>query len=125
MRSLFTFTASKIVLAQLEGSGRGGLASYDATLYTALADALASFTDATSPTSPPPPPGLTRADAWLATLARTHRGAALRVMEVRAEYAARDFEWESAAKLSGLGLREANIKIMKALATDSLSVGDG
>ena len=34
LRNLCTFTAAKIVLSQLEGSGRGGLASYDTKVST-------------------------------------------------------------------------------------------
>lgn len=77
LRSLFTFAAAKIVLAQLEGSGRGGLRAYDGEAYAALSSALEAWS---SPAPAPPGPGLTRADAWLAALARVHLPAALRVM---------------------------------------------
>ena len=33
LRNLCTFTAAKIVLSQLEGSGRGSLASYDTKVF--------------------------------------------------------------------------------------------
>lgn len=46
LRTLFTFVAAKIVLAQLEGSGRGGLAAYDKKAYDDLEAALATFNDA-------------------------------------------------------------------------------
>jgi hypothetical protein len=123
LRSLFTFAAAKIVLAQLEGSGRGGLASYDRGVTAALTAALETYSAPPPPDAPAPPPGLTRADVWLTHLARTHRGAALRVMEVRAEYAASDFEFESLARLCPAGLRDANTAIMRALATDALAAG--
>jgi len=54
LRSLFTFAAAKIVLAQLEGSGRGGLAAYDKGAYDALSAALLGWP---APPPPPPPPG--------------------------------------------------------------------
>lgn len=113
------------MLAQLEGSGRGGLASYDRDLYAALDAAVAGFQAATAATAPPPPPGLTRADAWVSDLARVHRGAALRVMEVRAAYADRDFEWDAAARLAAGGLADANVAIQRRLAMDALTASGG
>lgn len=40
MRTLFTFCACKSILAQLEGSGRGSLGSFNAPLYTAIQNCL-------------------------------------------------------------------------------------
>ena len=45
LRTLFTFVSAKIILAQLEGSGRGGLAAYDKKAYDDLAAALATFNE--------------------------------------------------------------------------------
>ncbi|KAK3253966.1 hypothetical protein CYMTET_36804 [Cymbomonas tetramitiformis] len=40
MRNLFTFVAARVVLAQLEGSGRGALGAYDAESYEVLSNFL-------------------------------------------------------------------------------------
>ena len=42
-------------------------------------------------------------------------------MEVRAEYAATDFEYDSMQRLCAEGLRDANLTIMRGLATDALT----
>jgi hypothetical protein len=40
LRALFTFVACKVILAQLEGSGRGALGAYNAPAYTLLSEQL-------------------------------------------------------------------------------------
>ncbi len=110
----------RIVLSQLSGSGRGGLASYNSKQY----DALTTFLEEEP---------LRDGDAWLkgllardemlgapvqavcfgsrapcALLAVPERGrlrpAALRVMEVRQAYAAESFEWDQLQRLAiGIG----------------------
>ena len=145
LRSLFTFAAAKIVLAQLEGSGRGGLAAYDKAAYDALSAALVGWpTPPTPPArgggeggadggaspSPPPPPrppakGGVTGDAWLAGLARVHPASARRVAEVREAYCDRDFEWESARRLAVAGTADANLSLMRELLYDSLAASGG
>jgi hypothetical protein len=144
LRSLFTFSAGKIVLAQMTGSGRGDLASFDKPAHDALAAAMEAWPrplahpgssgeengprPASLPADDRPPArGGVAGDAWLAGLARVHPAVARRVMEVRAAYAARDFEWESARRLAVQGTADANVALMKELAYESLaaSVGGG
>jgi hypothetical protein len=132
LRSLFTFAAAKIVLAQLEGSGRGGLAAYDKPAYDALAAALERWSSPPSAAAAgsddrPVAKGAVAGDVWLASLARAHPAVARRVMEVRHEYAATDFEWESARRLAVQGTADANMSVMRELAYESLaaSVGGG
>ena len=154
LRTLFTFAAAKIILAQLEGSGRGGLAAYDKKGYDDLSAALATFNDggngmsgeeeqegegrelessssssrkgATTPSSSsaaPPRKGAVgsgsiggggKGDLWLARLSKRNPQMALRVMEVRAAYAAESFEWDQCRRLATEGLAESNLSILKA-----------
>ena len=161
LRTLFTFAAAKIILAQLEGSGRGGLAAYDKKGYDDLSAALARFNEPAAPpgraescggeeeedeeeeeeeeearrsrtsretstcspsssssSSAAPPKksafGGGKGDLWLAELSRKNPALALRVMEVRAAYAAEDFEWDQCRRLATEGLAEANLDILKA-----------
>jgi len=135
LRTLFTFAAAKIVLAQLEGSGRGGLAAYDRESYDALSAALACW-----PAPPPPAAGRAPAgetptrpptkggvagDAWLAGLARVHPASARRVAEVREAYCASDFEWDSTQRLAVEGTAKANLSLMRELLYDSLAASGG
>lgn len=70
MRTLMTFIAARVVLAQLEGSGRGALGSYNATAY---ADLHSFLTDVP----------LKNGDEWLGQLMTRNSMLALRIMEVR------------------------------------------
>ncbi|KAK9805283.1 hypothetical protein WJX72_010898 [[Myrmecia] bisecta] len=106
LRTLFTFIAVKIVLAQLEGSGRGSLASYNATDYQDLTTFLEEVP-------------LRDGDAWLTLLLRRNEMLALRIMEVRAAYSVEDFEWESCKKLAVNDIKNANVKMMRQYATDA------
>ena len=150
LRTLFTFAAAKIILAQLEGSGRGGLAAYDKKGYDDLSAALATFNETgggggggggeegegrgragsregggggsgePSSSSVAPPKrsagkgGGGKGDLWLAELSGRNPALALRVMEVRAAYAAEDFEWDQCRRLATEGLAAANLDILKA-----------
>lgn len=82
LQRLFTFCAAKIILAQLEGSGRGSLGSFNANQYQLLTDHLANMS-----TSDP--------EAWLRSLLAKDPALALRVMEVRRAYCSTSegFEW--------------------------------
>ena len=129
LRTLFTFAAAKIVLAQLEGSGRGGLVSYNKESYDALSSALAAWPAPPPPPSggaaPPPKKGAVAGDAWLAGLARVHPASARRVAEVREAYAASDFEWDSTQRLAVQGTAEANLRLMRELLFESLAASGG
>jgi hypothetical protein len=61
LRNLFTFIAARIVLSQLEGSGRGSLAAYDAAAYNDLLDFLQTEK-------------MVDCDEWLAQLKRKNSG---------------------------------------------------
>uniref|UniRef100_A0A383WFK0 Uncharacterized protein n=1 Tax=Tetradesmus obliquus TaxID=3088 RepID=A0A383WFK0_TETOB len=107
LQSLFTFISAKIVLAQLEGSGRGALASYNQEQYKALFSHLqeASLSDP---------------HAWLEQLMRKDKALALRLMEVRAAYSKTDFEWDQLQRLSVEALNKSNLQLMREAATASL-----
>ncbi|KAK9909294.1 hypothetical protein WJX75_000097 [Coccomyxa subellipsoidea] len=81
LRTLFTFCAAKIVMAQLEGSGRGGLGSYNADAYQDLSTFLQEQP-------------MRDGDAWLELLLKKNEMLALRVLEVRKAYCEEDFEWD-------------------------------
>ena len=158
---MFTFVSAKIILAQLEGSGRGGLAAYDKKAYDDLAAALATFNatgsggggeedgeedeerggggSGTSGAGPSPSPSSSSAapprksagaggggkgDLWLARLSRKNPALALRVMEVRAAYAAEDFEWDQCKRLATEGLAAANLDILKARLGSAWAAGE-
>ena len=55
-----------------------------------------------------------KGDLWLAELSGRNPALALRVMEVRAAYAAEDFEWDQCRRLATEGLAAANLDILKA-----------
>jgi hypothetical protein len=61
LEALLTFTAAKIVLAQLEGSGRGALGAYNSTAYAVLSTQLQDVP-------------LRNAEAWLADLMAKDKG---------------------------------------------------
>lgn len=103
-------------MAQLEGSGRGGLAAYDKKGYDDLAAALATFNDEPSGGggSGGSGSGGGKGDLWLEKLSKKNPSLALRLMEVRAAYAAENFEWENCRRLATEGLAAANLDILKA-----------
>eukprot|EP00879_Flechtneria_rotunda_P031595 GHRR01034532.1.p1 GENE.GHRR01034532.1~~GHRR01034532.1.p1 ORF type:complete len:222 (+),score=58.06 GHRR01034532.1:131-796(+) len=107
LQQLFTFIAAKIVLAQLEGSGRGSLASYNYEQYNILYKQLQD--------SP-----LTDAHSWLNQLMQKDRALALRLMVVRDAYCKEDFEWDQLQHLSHNAIKDSNIQLMRQAATASL-----
>lgn len=69
--------------------------------------------------------GSGKGDVWLARLARRNPGLALRVMEVRAAYAADDFEWDQCRRLATEGLAvSANLDILKARLGSAWAAGE-
>lgn len=108
LRNLFTFIAVKIVLAQLEGSGRGALASYNPRSYEDLVGFIADHP-------------MTDGDAWLKLLLTKNEMLAVRIMEVRATYAEEDFEWDQTQRLAVKGVKEANARLMQQHATESFT----
>lgn len=74
-------------MAQLEGSGRGALGSYNSSAYEELTSFLAEEP-------------LRDGDAWVAKLMRRNGMLALRVLEVRLAYCNEDFEYDQLEKLT-------------------------
>eukprot|EP00878_Enallax_costatus_P023118 GHUV01024579.1.p1 GENE.GHUV01024579.1~~GHUV01024579.1.p1 ORF type:complete len:252 (+),score=93.28 GHUV01024579.1:100-855(+) len=107
LEKLFTFISAKIILAQLEGSGRGALAAYNQEQYTTLFSHLQDV-----PLGDP--------DQWLEQLMRKDKALALRVMEVRAAYSKEDFEWDQLQRLSVESIKRSNLQLMRKAATASL-----
>lgn len=108
LRTLFTFIAARVVLAQLQGSGRGELAAYDQQAYRDLSQHLQQVP-------------LKDGDEWVAQLMRQNSALALRVMEVRAAYASEDFEWDNLQKLAVRDTKAANTRLMRQSAAASLA----
>uniref|UniRef100_A0A061QQA7 Chaperonin-like protein n=1 Tax=Tetraselmis sp. GSL018 TaxID=582737 RepID=A0A061QQA7_9CHLO len=100
LRTLHTFIAARIVLAQLEGSGRGSLASYNTEFYATLKEHLEDVP-------------MKNGDEWLSTLLQKNRMLGIRIAEVRAAYAETDFEWEQVRRLALSGTRDANVELMR------------
>ena len=104
-------------MAQLEGSGRGSLASYNAPGYEALRDSISDLSTMDC-------------NAWLKQLAQRDRmigafspsitrkitiqhSVALRVCEVRSAYCEHDFEWENCKRVTLSTLEEDNLTLMR------------
>lgn len=101
LRTFFTFAALKIVMAQLEGVGRGDLGSYNAQAYTTLAKFIQEN------------PLKNNCDDWLGKLMERDEMLAVRIMEVRAAYSAEDFEWDHCQRLSVESIVQSNVKLMR------------
>lgn len=111
LRALFTFVACKVILAQLEGSGRGALGSYNAAAYQVLSQQLQAGGAA----------AISRdADAWLEGLLDKDPALALRVIEVRDAYCRDNFEWDQLQRLAARDTKEANLRLMRKAAGASL-----
>ncbi len=103
LETLFTFVACKIVLAQMQGDGRGELGSYGGDKYTTLVD----FMD-TNPLH-----GRTNVSEWLSNLLKVDSQLALRIIEVRYSYARDDFEWDQLKMLAVKSLKKENIEVLR------------
>lgn len=101
LQTFFTFIAVKVILAQLEGSGRGNLASYNAKAYNDLIELLEST------------PMTGGGDEWLAKLLEKNEMLGMRVMEVRASYCQEDFEWEECKKIASREIQESNVRLLR------------
>ena len=117
LRALFTFVAARVILAQLEGSGRGALASYNAPARAAIARALEADGGAALLSRDP--------DAWLEKLLAADPAAARRVIEVRDAYASEAFEWDQLKRLALRDTRAANLRLMRKAAAASLNAAAG
>lgn len=102
LSTFFTFAAARIVLAQLEGDGRGALGSFAGAGHANLTAYMLAHPLRGDP------------DAWLAGLLVEEEMLAVRVIEVRAAYAETDFEWPQLQRLAGEGLEAANGRVMRA-----------
>lgn len=107
LETFLTFVAVKIVLAQMQGSGRGDLAAYNAQGYRNLV----AFIEETP---------LTRdnASAWLKELMERDFMVASRIIEVRVAYAKEDFEWHNLQSLCLETLEKENMNVLRQHATD-------
>ena len=101
LRTFFTFAAVKIVLSQLEGIGRGDLGAYNAEGYGTLSKFLREN------------PLRNDAEGWLTRLMQEDEMIALRICEVRAAYAGKDFEWENLKRLTVDGLSKSNVEVQR------------
>lgn len=100
LRTLFTFVAAKVILDQLEGSGRGSLASYNTESYEELHQFLVDVP-------------MKDGDAWLTALMQQNSMLAVRVMEVRDAYCESDFEWDTLKWMATREMKGANTKLMQ------------
>ncbi|GAX77107.1 hypothetical protein CEUSTIGMA_g4553.t1 [Chlamydomonas eustigma] len=94
----------RIILAQLEGSGRGSLASYNQEAYNDLVSFLQSEP-------------LKDGDEWIQKLMLKNSMLGLRVLEVRLAYSLEDFEYDQLERLAKKDMQEANIMLMRSFAT--------
>jgi hypothetical protein len=90
----------RIIMAQMEGSGRGALGAYNASGYNALLEFIEE--------NP-----MRNGDAWLQKLMLKDPLLGVRLMEVRSAYAESDFEWDNCKKVAVEGIVEANTRIMR------------
>ncbi|GMH45636.1 hypothetical protein BSKO_13593 [Bryopsis sp. KO-2023] len=109
LERLFTFCAVRGIMAQLEGSGRGALASYDAKGYSDLENAIPDLNSMDC-------------DKWIAKLMKKNKMMALRVMEVRAEYCKEDFEWDMCKSVAVKNIKTTNLKVMRESMAESYVV---
>jgi hypothetical protein len=107
LESLFTFIAAKIVLAQMQGSGRGDLGSYGGEQYTTLVEFMLNH----------PLHKYKDVKEWLALLMEKDAQLALRVIEVRYAYCTEAFEWHSLEALCAENLSKDNVTILRQHAT--------
>ena len=114
LTTLLTFAAAKIILAQVEGSGRGGLAAFNRGTYDSLAQMLEP--DALKLLQRDP-------DAWCLELMNLDQLAGVRVLETRAAYAQDGFEWEQLQSLTNEGIKKANESIMRTHASAAFQAG--
>lgn len=108
LRNLFTFIAARVILAQLEGSGRGGLGSYDVDACTLLTDCLQNVP-------------LKDGDEWVDHLLKRNSILAYRLMEVRDAYCNEEFEWDTLKRLAAKDTKEANLRLLRNFAAKSLT----
>ncbi len=102
---LFTFCACKIVLAQLQGDGRGDLGSYGGGQYQTLREFMSEN---------PLGGGIDSRD-WIQRLLQTDRALGLRIIETRYAYASRDFEWDQMQRVALEGMDAGNIETLRGL----------
>lgn len=107
--ALFTAIAARIVLAQLSGSGRGELGSYNAEAFATLEGLMRERR------VPPDDP-----DSWLAELMARDAALCRRVIEVRRAYASRQFEYGSLERLAKKAAGEGGVRLMREQAARSL-----
>ncbi|KAG2442254.1 hypothetical protein HYH02_009738 [Chlamydomonas schloesseri] len=108
LRTFFTFVAARVVLAQLEGSGRGALGAYDSQAAGDLHHFLQNVP-------------LKDGDAWLTQLMRKNSSLGLRLLEVRKAYCEEAFEWDQLQRVSVKDMQGANARIMRQFAAASLA----
>mmetsp|Transcript_3462 Transcript_3462/g.9981 ORF Transcript_3462/g.9981 Transcript_3462/m.9981 type:complete len:227 (-) Transcript_3462:304-984(-) len=100
LRTLFTFVAARVVLSQLERSGRGSHETYNADAYEILADHLASRP-------------MKDGDKWLAELIAKNKLLGCRISEVREAYAEDDFQWDQLRNLAVTETKEQNVSMLR------------
>lgn len=96
-------------MAQLEGSGRGALASYDAKGYSDLESAIHDINSMDC-------------DEWMKKLMKKNKMMAMRVMEVRAEYCKEDFEWDMCKSVAFKNIEATNLRVMRESMAESYSI---
>ncbi|KAG7672246.1 hypothetical protein KSW81_005126 [Nannochloris sp. 'desiccata'] len=101
LRTFFTFVAVKVVMAQLEGDGRGSLGSFNASGYTTLSKFIETN------------PLRSNGDEWLSKLMLEDEMLGVRIMEVRAAYAKADFEWDNCQRVAVEDMTKANTAVMR------------
>eukprot|EP00208_Stichococcus_sp_RCC1054_P006320 CAMPEP_0206142904 /NCGR_PEP_ID=MMETSP1473-20131121/18599_1 /ASSEMBLY_ACC=CAM_ASM_001109 /TAXON_ID=1461547 /ORGANISM="Stichococcus sp, Strain RCC1054" /LENGTH=128 /DNA_ID=CAMNT_0053538073 /DNA_START=326 /DNA_END=708 /DNA_ORIENTATION=+ len=108
MRTFFTFVAVKVVLAQLESSGRGALASMNPEAYKTLTEMLEAHP-------------MKDGDEWIQMLLKRNEMMAVRILEVRAAYGEQDFEWDQLQKVTVESMAKTTTKLLQEHAADSFT----
>jgi len=88
-------------MAQLEGSGRGALGSFNASGYITLSKFIETH------------PLRSNGDEWLSKLMLEDEMLGVRIMEVRAAYAKSDFEWDNCQRVAVEDMMKANTAVMR------------
>jgi hypothetical protein len=104
--AFFTFVAVRIVQAQLGGSGRDNLGSYN---VKASEDLQALLEDMP----------MKDCDAWIAALLKKNELLGVRIMEVRASYAAGEFEWDYLQKITKQEIEKGNTSLTRKHASEA------
>ena len=108
MTTSHSYLPCSIILAQLQGSGRGSIGSYNAEHSQLIQDFIEKE------------PIGSDSDAWAAKLLSKSPLLGLRLIEVRESYCTQDFEWDQLERLTKKDMKESNIRLLRSQLTSSV-----